>query len=354
MLRVAVIGAGWTGCHIAKSLIDKSVQVEIFEKSNSIFAGASGNNQCRLHLGFHNPRASLTVREEISAYDAFCRTYARFAQDFSKNIYAIADKETLIDFETYCLIMRNHGVAFEVVDAAENGITQVEGCLLIQEKVLNLEKAADYFKSILAPNLRLGQEVQSLTTHSDFVKVNGEKFDLALNCTYNQFSPFDVGRFTYEACLMSLYRLKPGAQARALTVMDGNFGSIYPYPTLSGDWLFSASAVEATPFFKTDKIENAINAISKLSATEINKIKNHIEEVMHGFCPSFPGDYEFLRPIVSIKTKEVGERNGKRESHVIGNGRLLHIFAAKLNSVLMLEQEILESIQKITDTDIKI
>jgi L-2-hydroxyglutarate oxidase LhgO len=58
--KIAVIGAGWFGCHIAYQLIKKNYSVKIYEERNDIFCGASGNNQNRLHLGFHYPRSLIT------------------------------------------------------------------------------------------------------------------------------------------------------------------------------------------------------------------------------------------------------------------------------------------------------
>ena len=60
-MKICVIGAGWFGCHIATKLIDEGHSVKIFEKNKKIFSNASGNNQNRLHQGFHYPRSRKTI-----------------------------------------------------------------------------------------------------------------------------------------------------------------------------------------------------------------------------------------------------------------------------------------------------
>ena len=63
-MKIAIIGSGWFGCHLAHIFNKKKFDVTIFEKEKEIFQGQSGFNSNRLHLGFHYPRAK---KLEISA-----------------------------------------------------------------------------------------------------------------------------------------------------------------------------------------------------------------------------------------------------------------------------------------------
>ena len=59
-MKVAIIGGGFYGCYIAQTLIRNftdNISVDIFEGEKNLLTGAATNNQCRLHLGFHYPRA---------------------------------------------------------------------------------------------------------------------------------------------------------------------------------------------------------------------------------------------------------------------------------------------------------
>ena len=62
-MNVAIIGAGWYGCHIGLYLKQQGHDIKIFEKNSDIFLGSSGSNQFRLHTGYHYPRSSETISE---------------------------------------------------------------------------------------------------------------------------------------------------------------------------------------------------------------------------------------------------------------------------------------------------
>jgi hypothetical protein len=68
-------GAGWYGCHIAASLQALGFKFDVFEASNQVLDAASGNNQFRLHIGFHYPRHHGT---RIQSRDGFQRFIERY------------------------------------------------------------------------------------------------------------------------------------------------------------------------------------------------------------------------------------------------------------------------------------
>ena len=89
-IKIAIIGAGWFGCHIGTELKKKNFQVTIFEKENDIFKNGSGNNTNRLHLGFHYPRSKITRKMSYNGYLKFIKNYPKFSKPLDNNIYAIA------------------------------------------------------------------------------------------------------------------------------------------------------------------------------------------------------------------------------------------------------------------------
>ena len=73
--NIAIIGAGWYGCHLALALKKNGHDVTLYEKNNTIFSEISGNFGIRLHAGPHYPR-SLKTRES-------CRRGAqRFIEEY--------------------------------------------------------------------------------------------------------------------------------------------------------------------------------------------------------------------------------------------------------------------------------
>ena len=47
MLDLAIVGAGWYGCHVAATLAALGLNVTVYEREPEIFSSASGNNQFR-------------------------------------------------------------------------------------------------------------------------------------------------------------------------------------------------------------------------------------------------------------------------------------------------------------------
>ena len=54
-MKIAIIGGGWVGCHLALNLKNDH-DVVIFDKNDELFSETSYKNQNRLHYGFHYSR----------------------------------------------------------------------------------------------------------------------------------------------------------------------------------------------------------------------------------------------------------------------------------------------------------
>src|SRR6185437_1524824 len=96
-LRIGIIGAGWYGCHIALSLKALGFDVSVFERNNDILSEASGNNQFRLHQGFHYPRHHATRVQSRDGFMRFIERYPRLSREVPENIYAVPKEDSLID-----------------------------------------------------------------------------------------------------------------------------------------------------------------------------------------------------------------------------------------------------------------
>ena len=105
--KIAIIGAGWFGCHIAHQIKKlNKFDIKLYEKEKDIFLGASSNNQNRLHLGFHYPRSKQTRLQSKNGFDKFLKHYYFLTKKIKYNIYGISDSpETLLDYHTFLQIM---------------------------------------------------------------------------------------------------------------------------------------------------------------------------------------------------------------------------------------------------------
>ena len=89
-MKVAVVGAGIYGLHIARLLGLNNHKVDVFEKESKCMQGASLFNQARVHGGYHYPRAVSTAARSQKNYQRFIRDFSSCIDGDSQAIYAIA------------------------------------------------------------------------------------------------------------------------------------------------------------------------------------------------------------------------------------------------------------------------
>ena len=116
-MNICIIGAGWFGCFIGHELIKKNYSVNIYEKEKDIFLNASGNNQNRLHLGFHYPRSSITRKLSKTGFKLFKKKLSTFTKKINNNFYAICSmSSSKINFKKYLSVMKSSKLKFKKVD----------------------------------------------------------------------------------------------------------------------------------------------------------------------------------------------------------------------------------------------
>ena len=137
-MKIAIIGAGWFGCHIAYELMNDGHEIKIYEKENDIFLGASGFNQNRLHLGFHYPRSFITREQSKKGFKYFKKNYPKFSKKIKKNMYAISlSKENILDFETYLQILKLSKLKFKKLNFKKLKINNVSGLIKCDEEFID-------------------------------------------------------------------------------------------------------------------------------------------------------------------------------------------------------------------------
>ena len=108
--EVAVIGGGIFGAEVALAAASLGLSVKIFEAKDSIMAGASKNNQNRLHLGFHYPRDLETGRQSIRGFYDFKEKYHDCVMGQFDNAYFIASEGSLTSPENYLKFCNDLGL----------------------------------------------------------------------------------------------------------------------------------------------------------------------------------------------------------------------------------------------------
>ena len=85
-MKIAIIGAGFYGLHLADSLKQLGIDIKVFEGEDDILKKASGNNQYRLHLGFHYARNFRTREQSRLGFHEFLKKYSFLTQKKLKKI----------------------------------------------------------------------------------------------------------------------------------------------------------------------------------------------------------------------------------------------------------------------------
>lgn len=314
--KVMVIGGGWYGCHIAAELLDAGHDVTLHEAGDRLFAGASGNNPARLHLGPHYPRSAVT-REACRAHvPLFLEKYGDLTRCVPVNLYAVAETESLVDFGTYRKIMQGEVDFIEVDDPAEYGLRGCEGAILVKERHIVVNDARAHFENRLAG-----------ATVLDSIDPDWAGADFVFDCTFCARDAVRIDR--YEPCLTVLLQ---GPTDKAVTVMDGPFPGIYPWD--ESRELLSLSSAKWTPMAKDIRTYQAAQAmLDEVPAITMKARAIEMREQMAAFYPAAA-----LFDIVECRTAVRAMPRSAADSRVVdfvqvGN-RVHRVRAGKIDAVI--------------------
>lgn len=326
--KILIIGAGWYGCHIAKSLIEKKYQVKVYEKSSGIFNGASSKNQNRLHQGYHYPRCEKTRSQSARGFHIFKKKYPGLTSKLDYNIYAISENASLIDYETYKAIMLSQGLKFEdITEASPIRLTNVSGLLDCPEEYICYESSIKYFEGALKGVIEFNKFIGA----DDLVNLKKE-FDYVVDCTWGKIFPHG-GDVYFETCLY--YLLSSDVLSNiAITIMDGRLFSIFPdgknYYTLTG-----VGSIVKGVYRNPTEAEQALKMLER-DAEAITKIDDELLCLVSHYYPNFTEHFSFEKAIVSMKTKFESGTDSRyvriyRDENYIGvlSGKIDTIFDAE-------------------------
>ena len=268
MQEAVIIGGGFYGAAIAIYLARQRgmKRITLVEREPALLTRASYNNQARVHNGYHYPRSFTTAYRSRVNLPRFVNDWPQAVkQDFTK-LYAIArrnSKVTAKQFERFC-----HEIGARVEPAEESLCALFEPRLIeavfrVEEYAFDATQLARWATRELAEcgvQIRLNTRVTAISRGPDntlelVIKPPGSA-DAALtsryvfNCTYsglNQFKGDFPGTQTglkQEITEMALIQAPPALAGLGITVMDGPFFSMMPFPARG---LHTLSHVRYTP-----------------------------------------------------------------------------------------------------------
>lgn len=262
-----VIGGGFYGVVIATYLAKQRglKNVLLVEKESALLMRASYHNQARIHNGYHYPRSFTTAHRSRVNLPKFIHDWPEAVkQDFTK-LYAIArrnSKVTAKQFERFC---REIGAKIKPADTSLSALFEpslIEGVFLAEEYVFDAAKLACQAERELHENgvqIYFDSQVKSISRNTDNslqITINNQDVvrkinsRYVFNCSYsglNQFGGDFSGtkaKLKQEITEMALIKVPSVLQGIGVTVMDGPFFSMMPFPDRN---LHTLSHVRYTP-----------------------------------------------------------------------------------------------------------
>lgn len=318
---VVIIGGGFYGAAIAIYLAKQRglKRILLVERESALLTRASYNNQARVHNGYHYPRSFTTAFRSRVNLPRFVRDWPQAVkQDFTK-LYAIArrnSKVTAKQFERFC---QEIGAKIQPAETSMRALFEprlIEDVFLVEEYVFDATKLAAWAERELlecgvqvrlqtrvtaisqGPNKNLLITQQSSRGDEDLVNCR-----YVFNCTYsglNQFGGDFPGTQTglkQEVTEMALVQAPPALEGLGITVMDGPFFSMMPFPAQG---LHTLSHVRYTPHLHW-KDEIGIDPYQKLASYERETRVDRMVRDVGRYLPAVL-DAKYVDSLFEVKT----------------------------------------------------
>lgn len=263
-----VVGAGVFGCALASQLAEQGYSVLLVEREDAPLRRASFSNQARVHQGYHYPRSMLTAMRSRINFARFVADYGDCVDQSRPAYYAVArsfSKVNAYQFQRFC---QSIGAVARPAPPPVKALFRsklVEEVYHVEEPVFNADRLRVRLLDELAHRrVQLVTRLEvcglrrepdglcvSLRAAADKACVQQVVARLVLNCTYSGLNEVlresDLETYTlrHELTEMALVSLPDPVARLCITVMDGPFFSLMPFPARSP--LHTLSHVRYTP-----------------------------------------------------------------------------------------------------------
>ncbi len=317
---VVVIGGGFYGCTTALQLKDYCSRVLLIEKEPALMKRASYVNQARIHQGYHYPRSILTsVRSRVN-FSLFVEKYRDCVYSEFDNYYAIgkiSSKVSASQFKEFCRrIKAPIWRAPKVVKSYFNK-DLIEAVFRVREYAFDAAKLAQMMETDLRQaevDVWCGSSVSRVYSDKGRLTIDVETSDSELsvvcvdvyNCTYSQInrlldaSNLDTIPLKHELTEMALVEMPEALSRIGVTVMDGLFFSVVPFPARG---LHSLTHVRYTPhcFWQDGGKRQYTNGESYLSSERKESQHVHMLKDAQRYVPAL-SECRYVESLWEVKT----------------------------------------------------
>ena len=324
-----IIGGGFYGAAIAIYLAKQRglKHILLVEREQALLTRASYNNQARVHNGYHYPRSFTTAYRSRVNLPKFVRDWPLAVTKGITMLYAIArhnSRVTAKQFERFC---REIGAKIESVDPSLSALFEprlIEDVFLVEEYVFDATQLASWAKRELKESgvqVRFEARATAISNGRDkalhvALQSNDGREELIssryiFNCTYsglNQFGgDFRATRTELKQEITELALMQSPAvlQGLGITVMDGPFFSLMPFPARG---LHTLSHVRYTPHLSW-KDEPSVDPYQKLANYDcVSRVDRMVRDVGRYLPAIFDAKYvDSLFEVKTILVKNEGD-----------------------------------------------
>lgn len=318
-MKVVIIGGGFYGTSIAIYLsrfkFIKSIM--ILEKESNVLSRASLINQGRIHNGYHYPRSFSTGYRSHNNFENFVNEWEDCIDKSFDSYYVISKNNSKVSSNQFMKFCRQIGSPIEEANQNLKKLFNnyyVENIFKVKEYIFNgkeirnrISKDLKSKKVKLSLNCKVTEVRNSQNNLLDitYEENNSKKKDTAdiiLNCTYSGLTQLDHTitkkvLLKHEITELVLIDLPKNLRNMGITVMDGPFFSILPYPAYNCS---SISHVRYTPHLNWLDSEG-INPYKKLDNYKKNSRYERIIRDSSKYIPLlFQSKYK--KSLFEIKT----------------------------------------------------
>ena len=269
-MNVLVIGGGFFGMYLAEWVALRGFRAVLVEKGTGLMRRASYANQARVHGGYHYPRSILTALRSRMSLPRFAREFADCVDRSFEQYYMVSGAGGFLSarqFVAFCdRIGASLGPAPEKIRSLANP-WYVEDVFAVEERVFDadgLRSAMEARVGAAGVDVRLGARAVSVRKEGGRLAAmvrsagNAEDeivADAVFSCVYAATNHLllesGVAPVPLRHELAEIALVEPPEEVAGLgvTVMDGPFFSIMPFPPRS---LHSVSHVRHTPRMEWD------------------------------------------------------------------------------------------------------
>lgn len=262
---VLIIGGGFYGLYLAEYLAARFPRVMLVEQGAQLMQRASYVNQARVHNGYHYPRSILTALRSRVNFPRFVEEFRPAIDSSFAKVYAVARRFSKVTADQFYGSMRRIGAPIRLAPKSIQSLfdpAYIEAAFLTEEHSFN----AAVLRDIMTERVRrarvdvrlrtAARAVHSAPADTVCVEITSPDGDGTITadqvycCGYAQLNVPGVAGglpqvpLKHELTEMALVETPDSLRHLGITVMDGPFFSLMPFPDRK---LHTLSHVRYTP-----------------------------------------------------------------------------------------------------------